>query len=249
MNSSSTIDWSDVIKKEARGSNDEDLGEVHEVGENYVLVQRGLINKDKFYIPKDIVESYDGDVLRFSITEEDAKTRFLGDSPPSSSTTANEGLSAARQAEETVVPITEERLDASKRESTIDATIIKEPVTETKTVEVSVTHEEISIERRDVSDRPTEQRPVQSRTESKVPLKQEEVQVTKQPYVKEEIVINKKPVTETKTISEDVITEKVTVRNPEAEEVREEKKEGEEMAKSAKKGLASASKKDKRKSS
>ncbi|MFL6422272.1 MAG: hypothetical protein ACJ71R_01620, partial [Nitrososphaeraceae archaeon] len=116
--SSSTIDWSDVIKKEARGSNDEDLGEVHEVGENYVLVQRGLINKDKFYIPKDIVESYDGDVLRFSITEEDAKTRFLGDSPPSSSTTANEGLAAARKAEETVVPITEERLDASTVEST-----------------------------------------------------------------------------------------------------------------------------------
>jgi uncharacterized protein (TIGR02271 family) len=247
MNSSSTIDWSDVIKKEARGSNDEDLGEVHEVGDNYVLVQRGLINKDKFYIPKDIVESYDGDVLRFSITEEDAKTRFLGDSPPSSSTTANEGLSAARQAEETVVPITEERLDASKRESTIDATIIKEPVTETKTVEVSVTHEEISIERRDVSDRHTEQRPVQSRTESKVPLKREEVQVTKQPYVKEEIVINKKPVTETKTITEDVITEKVTVRNPEGEEVREEKQqEGEEMAK---KGLGSTSKKDKSKSS
>jgi uncharacterized protein (TIGR02271 family) len=223
--SSSTIDWSDVIKKEARGSNDEDLGEVHEVGENYVLVQRGLINKDKFYIPKDMVESYNGDVLRFNISEEDAKSRFLGDSPPSP-TAANEGLAAARKAEETVVPITEERLDASTVESTIDTTIIKEPVTETKTVEVPVTHEEISIERRDVNDRPTEQRPVQSRTETNVPLKQEEVQVIKQPYVKEEIVINKKPITETKTISEDVITEKVTVRNPEGEEVREEKQQG-----------------------
>jgi hypothetical protein len=28
--SSSAIDWNDVIKKEARGSNDEDLGEVQE---------------------------------------------------------------------------------------------------------------------------------------------------------------------------------------------------------------------------
>ncbi|MFL6455025.1 MAG: DUF2382 domain-containing protein [Nitrososphaeraceae archaeon] len=132
-------------------------------------------------------------------------------------------------------------MDATTRESTIDATVIKEPVTETKTVEVPVTHEEISIERRDASERPTEERPVQSKTETKVPLKQEEIQVTKQPYVKEEIVINKKPVTETKTITEDVITEKVTVRNPEGEEVREEKQqEGEEMAK---KGLGSTSKK------
>src|ERR671932_388187 len=125
--SSSTIDWSDVIKKEARGSNDEDLGEVQEVGDNYVLVQRGLINKDKFYIPKDMVEEYDGQVLRFSITEEDAKSRFLRDSPPS--TTSNEDLAAARKAEETVVPIAAEKLDASTRESSREAPVIKDPIT------------------------------------------------------------------------------------------------------------------------
>ncbi|MFL6324234.1 MAG: hypothetical protein ACJ72C_05645, partial [Nitrososphaeraceae archaeon] len=126
MASSTTknIDWDDVIKKEARGSGDEDLGEVQEAGQDYVLVQRGMINKEKFYIPKDQVESYDGSVLRFRISEEDAKSRFLRDSPPpsSSSATANEGLTAARKAEETTVPLTEERLDASKRESTREAT-------------------------------------------------------------------------------------------------------------------------------
>src|ERR671932_1327552 len=214
MSSSSSIDWSDVIKKEARSSNDEDLGEVQEVGENYVLVQRGLVNKDKFYIPKDQVESYDGDVLRFSISEEDAKSRFMGDYPPSSSSTANEGLSAARKAEETTttVPITEERLDASKRESIREATITKEPVTETKTVEVPVTHEEISVERRPASGSTTAaEGPVQSKTETKVPLKQEEVQVTKQPYVKEEVSVKKKPVTETRTVSDKVTSEKINV--------------------------------------
>ena len=44
----SNIDWNDVIKKEARGSGDEDLGEVQETGQDYVLVQRGMINKEKF---------------------------------------------------------------------------------------------------------------------------------------------------------------------------------------------------------
>jgi uncharacterized protein (TIGR02271 family) len=223
MSSSSAIDWSDVIKKEARGSNDEDLGEVQEVGENYVLVQKGLINKDKFYIPKDQVESYDGDVLRFSISEEDAKSRYLGDYPPSSSTTteADEGLNAARKAEETTtttVPITEERLDASKRESTREATITKEPVTETKTVEVPVTHEEISVERRPASGATRAERPVQSKTETKVPLKREEVQVTKQPYVKEEVSVKKKPVTETRTVSEQVTSEKVKVKGTDIDE-------------------------------
>jgi uncharacterized protein (TIGR02271 family) len=217
--SSSTIDWSDVIKKEARGRNDEDLGEVQEVGENYVLVQRGIINKEKFYIPRDLVESYDGDVLRFSISEEDAKSRFLGDYPSSSTKAADEGLTAARRTEETTVPITEERLDASKRESTREATITKEPVTETKTVEVPVTHEEISVERRPASGSTTAaKRPVQSKTETKVPLKQEEVQVTKQPYVKENVSVKKKPVTETRTVTDKVTSEKVKVKDTSREE-------------------------------
>ena len=80
-----------------------------------------------------------------------------------SATTANQGLTAARKAEETTttVPITEERLDASKRESTREATITKEPITETKTVEVPVTHEEISVERRPTTGSTRADKPVQ----------------------------------------------------------------------------------------
>jgi hypothetical protein len=39
---SSNIDWNDVIKKEARGMDDEDFGEVQNVQDNYVLVQKGI---------------------------------------------------------------------------------------------------------------------------------------------------------------------------------------------------------------
>jgi hypothetical protein len=72
-----SINWNDVINKDARGSNDEDLGEVQEVDENYVFVQRGIISKDKFYIPIDMVEGYDGNILRFSISEEYVTAIFL----------------------------------------------------------------------------------------------------------------------------------------------------------------------------
>ncbi len=37
---STNIDWNDAIKKEARGSKDEDLGEVQEVTDGYVMVQK-----------------------------------------------------------------------------------------------------------------------------------------------------------------------------------------------------------------
>ena len=214
--STSNIDWNDVIKKEARGSGDEDLGEVQEVGSNYVLVQKGLLNKEKFYIPKDKVESYDGHKLRFRITEAEVQSKYMGDSPPSSLTTGTQSTADRTKVEETTVPVTEERLGVSKSQSTKEATITKKPVTETKTIEVPVTHEEISVERRPVSGTTsttsTSDRPVESEQEIRVPLKQEQVQVTKQPYVKEEEVVKKKPVTETKTVSDQVTSEEVRVK-------------------------------------
>jgi uncharacterized protein (TIGR02271 family) len=228
---SSSIDWNDVTKKEARGSNDEDLGEVQEVGPNYVLVQKGMINKEKFYIPKDMAESYDGNVLHFRISKEDAESRYMTDSPPAPSTqertTTPSSMPRQRQQqtegqEETTVPLTEERLDVSKKASAREATITKEPMTETKSVEVPVTHEEISVERRQASGSSSSSTkadsPVQSRTETKVPLKSEEVQVTKQPYVKEEVSVKKKPVTETKTVTDQVTSEKVKVKGQAGEE-------------------------------
>src|SRR5207248_6290034 len=101
-----------------------------------------------------------------------------------------------------------------------EATITKEPVTETKSVEVPLTHEEISVERRPASGSSTTaaDSPVQSRTETKVPLKQEQAQVTKQPYVKEEVSVKKKPVTETKTVTDQVTSEKVKVKGDAGEE-------------------------------
>jgi uncharacterized protein (TIGR02271 family) len=217
---SSSIDWNDVTKKEARGSDDEDLGEVQEVGPNYVLVQKGMINKEKFYIPKDMADSYDGDVLRFKISKEDAESRYMTDSPPPETSTQERTTPSmprqertAEEQETTTVPLTEEKLGVSKTASSREATITKEPVTETKSVEVPVTHEEISVERRPASGSTTaSDRPVQSRTETKVPLKSEEVQVTKQPYVKEEVSVKKKPVTETKTVTDQVTSEKARVK-------------------------------------
>ena len=65
--------WDEIVKKEARGINDYDLGEVHEVEPEIVVTKRGLVDKDKFYLPKSLVERFDGDKVWFSITKEDAQ--------------------------------------------------------------------------------------------------------------------------------------------------------------------------------
>lgn len=76
------IIWDDLRGKEARGiTKDVDLGEVQEVGKNYVLTQKGMVSKEKFYIPKYLVDGYDGDTLWFNISEVD-KSGFVRDAAP-----------------------------------------------------------------------------------------------------------------------------------------------------------------------
>ena len=220
------IDWDDVVKKEARGINDEDLGEVQEVGDTYVLVQKGLINKEKYYIPQTEVESYDGNILRFKLSEEEIKDKYLGDSPP---LTRNTGKDDEEESESTRVPLVEERLDISKRDVTYkEATLIKEPMSETKTVEVPITHEELIVERRPASKSTTStsdlKPPVTSKEEIKIPLKKEEIEVKKEPYVKEEVVLKKRRVTETKTITEEVKSERLLDSSEKAENKNDEQK-------------------------
>src|SRR5918995_113199 len=216
------INWNDVIKKEARGKNDEDLGEVQEVGDTYVLVQKGLINKEKFYIPQSEVEGYDGDVLRFKLSEDDIRSKYLGDLPPSESSSVDdntnnieeENKAKQEDSESTLIPLVEEKINISKSEVVYkDATLIKEPIIETKTVEVPLIYEELIVERRPHTEANTSQHqlkpPVTTREEIRIPLKKEEVEVKKEPYVKEEVVLKKKRVTEKKTINEEVRGEKL----------------------------------------
>jgi hypothetical protein len=69
--SNSNINWNDVLKKEARGYNEIDLGEVQYVDKESITTQRGTLTKERFYIPKKFVQRFDGDTLWFTLTSED----------------------------------------------------------------------------------------------------------------------------------------------------------------------------------
>jgi hypothetical protein len=72
-----------VVKKEARGIDDADFGEVQEIVLHYILTEKGIISKEKFYLPTGLVEGFDGDKLRFNISEDEANRKFKRDNPPS----------------------------------------------------------------------------------------------------------------------------------------------------------------------
>ena len=89
-------------------------------------------------------------------------------------------------------PFVEERPTPQKKKVIEVATIVKEPVRETKQMDVSLTHEELALERKPVTElRPTDENPVETRTQIKIPLKREEIESTKQSYVTEEVTSEK----------------------------------------------------------
>jgi len=74
--SNNNVDLSDVIKKEARGINDADLGEVQEVRQDSVITKAGVVDKEVYSFPKNLIEKYDGHNLWFRVTKEDAENLY-----------------------------------------------------------------------------------------------------------------------------------------------------------------------------
>jgi len=63
-----------LIKKEAKGIDNTDLGEVKEITFNSIITEKPNGEKDKFIIPKNLVERFRDENVLFQITEKDSET-------------------------------------------------------------------------------------------------------------------------------------------------------------------------------
>ena len=210
-----SLNWEEIVKKDARGNNDIELGEVKAVGQRYIMTQRGTLIKDTFYFPKYLVKGYDRQTIWLNVTE-DQLERFTKEEPP-----VREDLNKFRTENmpagvEAIIPGVEERLKVSKTTVTEEAIIFKEPVTEYRLIEVPVMREELRIVRKPV---PTASMPADKAKEAatagpdsgeiRILLSREEVQIIKKPYIFEEVLIRKEKVIDRKTVSDTVTKERV----------------------------------------
>lgn len=62
-----------LIKKEAKGIDNTDLGEVKEITSNYIIIEKSNEDKDKFIIPKNFVERFHEDNVSLQITEKEVE--------------------------------------------------------------------------------------------------------------------------------------------------------------------------------
>ncbi|HZR99724.1 MAG TPA: YsnF/AvaK domain-containing protein [Chloroflexota bacterium] len=105
----------------------------------------------------------------------------------------------------------EERLQPEKESVKAgDVALRKDVVTEERSVNVPVRHEEVVVERRPVEARPATG-DIKEGEVIHVPVREEQVHLEKQPVVTEEVSLRKQPVTETERVSGTVRREKARV--------------------------------------
>ncbi len=234
------INWNEVIGKEALGENGLDFGTIKEVSGDYIVTEVGMFNKKIYHLPKTSVKYFNGVFLNFSLNESDLLTyeQKIKGSAFDSDTLSGSADMAAK--EEILIPLVSQDLQVTKNITEDNIKFVKEPIKETKHVEIELMHEKVTIEKKDVStidktsDKGTNinlsisetsnQRPhmqseskasMYSKTEFSIPIKKEEAVITKKSFVREEVVVKKKPITQTKTITEQITKEEVKYDNEE----------------------------------
>jgi hypothetical protein len=74
--------WTALEGKDIKGADGADFGEVKEIGRHYIVAEKGLVSKDRFYFPKYLARGFDGKTLFLNIADSE-KDSFKFDSPPS----------------------------------------------------------------------------------------------------------------------------------------------------------------------
>jgi stress response protein YsnF len=205
-----------------------------------------MFNKKIYHLPKTSAKYFNGVFLNFSLNQSDlAIYEQKIEEGVLSDTSLSESQHTSTK-EELSIPLISEDLQVTKKIVEDNMKIVKEPIKETKFVEIELMHEEITIERRNVGvneetfnkesntnlsnaeastlehhKESQDKTSKYSKTVFSIPIKKEEPLVRKIPLVREELIIKKKPITVTKTIEDEVTTEDIKYGNEEIEKAKD----------------------------
>ena len=72
-----TILWNLLKNKKVKTNDGKTVGEIKEISQNYLRLEKGTFGKEKYWIPKYLADAFDGEVLWLLINEDDLKARYL----------------------------------------------------------------------------------------------------------------------------------------------------------------------------
>jgi uncharacterized protein (TIGR02271 family) len=235
---------------ELHDSNGDKIGNIVEVNPDFIVAQAssgflGLGEPKNYFIPRSYVDREDGNDWYLSVDKDQIGNENWTNAPTTSAwssdwqsgeytgeydadSSANAGetnttdYNATADQNRTRLRRYEEDVDVNKvQRSAGDVVVNKRVVEETKTIEVPVRREEVSIERRPVSDQTLVGAGADSMSSEafqedsiRVPVMQEDVEVRKVARPVEEIEITKTPTEETRQVDATVRREEFDVNDP-----------------------------------
>jgi hypothetical protein len=146
-----TDDWESIIGKNVKTIDYQDAGKVLMNLENedaIIISSEGPHSSYNYKVPKNRIQGFEGPDLMLSITRTELVNYEIDDIKDYAVQLRSIKTEQKGEGKEIIVPVIEEKLNVSKKVITDEVTIIKEPVTETKIIEVSVMHESIVLEKR-----------------------------------------------------------------------------------------------------
>lgn len=70
------IAWDKVVGKEVKSIDEKDIGEIKNILEDHIYIEKGLVSKDRYSVPKSFAERYEDDHVILSLTEDEVKEKY-----------------------------------------------------------------------------------------------------------------------------------------------------------------------------
>jgi uncharacterized protein (TIGR02271 family) len=211
------------------GSDGEKIGTIAAVAGNHFIIEKGFIFKTDLYVPLSAIAGTDDDGVRLSMTKAQIENEDWSEAPLDDGSTtgyAGDGGYATDAADRSYESSDRaygsttdtDRLERSEEHLTVDkraeeagrVQVGKHVVEERQAVDVPVTREQVTIERRAV-DRPAGSGETFSDEEIEVPVYEERVEAGKEARVVEELEVGKTATTDTAHVEETVRREEFEI--------------------------------------
>jgi hypothetical protein len=70
------LSWDKVIGKDVKSIDEKDIGKIKDISQDHIQIEKGLVDKERYSVPKSFAERYEDDLVFLSLTEDEIKDKF-----------------------------------------------------------------------------------------------------------------------------------------------------------------------------
>jgi uncharacterized protein (TIGR02271 family) len=191
--------------------NGDKIGKAGETVGEFFNLDAGFLGTNEYWVPFNAVSEVQENAVFLNVNKQDIDSMGWHRKPDEAARTRGTTGASTTTSEAETLRLREEELRARKTPvETGRVQVGKEVVEEQKSFEVPVSREEVTVERHAVERRPSDEpiRDTEGQT-IKVPVREERLEVEKQPVVYEEVGVGKRATEETQQVSETVRREEL----------------------------------------